>query len=326
MERIQRALEISRLQRSGGAEVLPVTPPVSRAARPRRRAPAHEKIETVTETVEAVQARSAEAPAEPAEIAAPPVAATLVIPARSHAPPIPPTPSSPPPPLARCTIQTAGLRRRRVLFADDPCAAARAYRMLRAQLLQRARSSGTRVFGIVSAVSGEGKTITAINLALSLAAEPNQNVALIDFDLRHPSIARMLGMAVKCGLDTWLRGDDAPITRVLYEIETVPRLLVAPALAPVSSSSECLAGPRARQLLEELKADDDRCLVILDLPPALLSDDVITVAPLLDGFILVVTEGMTRREDVERVFELIGRDRLVGSVLNNSADSEQRAY
>ena len=67
-------------------------------------------------------------------------------------------------------------------------------------------------------------------------------------------------------------------------------------------------------------------LVIVDLPPALLNDDVLTVTPLVDGFILVITEGKTRREDVERVVELVGRDRIVGTVLNDSRDSEQRAY
>ena len=71
---------------------------------------------------------------------------------------------------------------------------------------------------------------------------------------------------------------------------------------------------------------DGRRLLIVDLPPALLSDHVLTVSQLLDGFVLLVTEGMTLREDVERVFELLGRDRIVGTVLNRSSDSEQRAY
>lgn len=227
--------------------------------------------------------------------------------------------------LSRYPIDARELRRRRVLLADDPGPAARAYRMLRAQLLQRARSGGMHVFGIVSAVSGEGKTITAINLALSLAAEPNQNVALMDFDLRHPNIAKMLGVAPACGLETWLCGDQ-PIASILCEIEGVPRLLVAPTLEPVTASSENLAGARARQLIGELRADDEKCLVILDLPPALLSDDVLTVKPLVDAFILVVTEAKTRREDVERVVELVGRERIIGTVLNNSSESEQRAY
>jgi protein-tyrosine kinase len=228
--------------------------------------------------------------------------------------------------LPRYRMDKASLRARCVLLADDPGPAARAYRMLRAQLLQRARASRMRVFGIVSAVSGEGKTVTAINLALTLAAEPNQQVVLLDFDLRHPGIAQTLGIAPQSGLDGWLTEAQQPASVLLCELEDIPRLQVAPALAPLSDSSERLAGGRARALLEELRHQDEGRLLILDLPPALLSDDVLTISPLVDGFILVVTEARTRREDIERVIELVGRERIVGTVLNGSLDSEQRAY
>jgi protein-tyrosine kinase len=277
MERIQRALEISRLQRPQVAEVpeAVAVAPVPLAVSP------------------GVRGR----PEEPA-------AQT---------------------PLPRHAIDPTALRRRRVLFAHEPGVAAHAYRMLRAQLLQRARASRLRVFGIVSAVSGEGKTLTAVNLALSLASEPNQSVVLVDFDLRRPGIAGTLGITPAVGLETWLTAE-RPVSAVLCELEGVERLQIAPALAPVSPGSEMLATGRARHLLEDLKATDPERLVILDLPPALLSDDVLTIAPLVDGFILVVTERRTRRDDVERVLELIGRDRIVGTVLNHSLASEQRAY
>jgi protein-tyrosine kinase len=221
--------------------------------------------------------------------------------------------------------EAAGLRERRILLANDAAGAARAYRMLRAQLLQRARATRRRVFGVISAVSGEGKTVTAINLALTLAAEPNQSVGLIDFDLRHPSIAQTLGIAPSCGLETWLTSD-LPSSELACELDGMARLLIVPTLEPLAASSETLAGGRARGLLEELKAEDPGRLLILDLPPALLSDDVLTISPLVDGFIFVVTEAKTRREDVERVIELVGRERIVGTVLNRSVDSEQRAY
>ena len=301
MERIQRALEVARLLGTGTGEAPAAVAPPPDAAPTRRGVPGKA---VATDKPNGRPPRTDAPTARPDLTEAPAVTAT---------------------PLSRYSIQTGHLRERRVLLADDPGAAARAYRMLRAQLLQRARSGGMRVFGVVSAVSGEGKTITAINLALSLAAEPNQNVALIDFDLRHPRVAHTLGMVPACGLETWLSGD-LPPSSVLCEVEGIPRLLIAPTLAPVSASSENLASARARRLLEELKADDEKCLVILDLPPALLSDDVLTANSLVDGFILVVTEGRTRREDVERVIELLGRNRIVGTVLNGSIDSEQRAY
>lgn len=227
--------------------------------------------------------------------------------------------------LSRLAIDRARLRARKVVFPDESTPAARAYRMLRAQLLQRARSSGLGAIGIVSSASGEGKTLTAVNLALSLAADPNHRVTLVDLDLRRPSVAETLGITPPLGLETWL-GAEQPLGSVLYGLEGIERLSVVPTLAPLATASEALAGSRMRDLVEALRTMEGRRLLVVDLPPALLSDHVLTVSPLLDGFVLLVTEGKTLRDDVERVFELLGRDRIVGTVLNRSSDSEQRAY
>jgi Mrp family chromosome partitioning ATPase len=227
--------------------------------------------------------------------------------------------------LPSLAIDRVRLRARRVVFPEDSSAAARGYRMLRAQVLHRVRSNGLGAIGIVSSASGEGKTLTAVNLALSLAADPNQSVTLIDLDLRRPSVAATLGLNAPLGLDTWLTGEQ-PVASVLYGLEGIARLSVVPTVAPLVGASEALAGGRARDLVETLRSMESRRVIIADLPPALLSDHVLTVSQLLDGFVLVVTEGQTRRDDVERVFELLGRDRIIGTVLNRSSDSEQRAY
>ncbi|MDE2451225.1 MAG: CpsD/CapB family tyrosine-protein kinase [Gammaproteobacteria bacterium] len=227
--------------------------------------------------------------------------------------------------LPRLSIDRANLRARKVVFPEEATAAARAYRMLRAQLLHRARSSGLSAIGMVSSASGEGKTLTAVNLALSLAADPNQKVTLIDLDLRRPAVAETLGITPPLGLETWLTGE-YPVASALYGLEGVERLTVVPTLAPLVAASEALAGSKTRDLLDTLRTMDGRRLLIVDLPPALLSDHVLTASSLLDGFVLLVAEGKTLRDDVERVFELLGRDRILGTVLNRSSDSEQRAY
>ena len=227
--------------------------------------------------------------------------------------------------LPRLAIDRARLRSRKVVFPEESTSAARAYRMLRAQLLHRARSNGLGTIGIVSSASGEGKTLTAVNLALSLAADPNYSVTLIDLDLRRPSVAETLGISPPIGLETWLTNQQ-PVSSVLYGLEGIERLSVVPTLTPLAAASEALAGSRTRDLIETLRSMDGRRLVIVDLPPALLSDHVLNVSPLLDGFVLLVMEGKTLRDDVERVFELLGRDRILGTVLNRSSDSEQRAY
>jgi Mrp family chromosome partitioning ATPase len=228
-------------------------------------------------------------------------------------------------PATLVRIDRAQLTARRVVLPDEPGIASQAYRMLRTQVLQRVRQHSVRMLGVVSAVDGEGKTLTAVNLALGIAAESNQNVLLVDLDLRRPSVASLLGLPVDQGLEAWFAGV-ASIGDVCRGIEGIERLEVIPTLAPVRGSSEALANRRTQEMLLELKAAQREGLVIIDLPPMLLTDDFLTVAPLLDGVILVASEGVTRRDDVTRVREMLGPVRLIGSVLNRASESEKRAY
>jgi protein-tyrosine kinase len=227
-------------------------------------------------------------------------------------------------PATRVAIDLERLRENRLILPDDLGPAAHAYRMLRTQILQRVRLHEVRALGVISAIDGEGKTLTAANLALGIAAEANHDVLLVDLDLRRPSIAPLFGLPVEAGLEAWFAGV-ASIGDLCRGIEGIDHLEIIPTLAPVRGSSEMLASRRAQQMLAELKSVRDG-LVIFDLPPALLADDVLTVAPLLDGVVLVASEGKTKREDITRVRELLGPVKLLGTVLNRASESEQRVY
>jgi len=232
-------------------------------------------------------------------------------------------------PLRRLTLSREALRKKPIVMPDDTSAAANSYRMLRAQILRRSREQPLRAIGIVSAVSGEGKTLTAVNLALTLAADPNQTVLLVDLDLHRPSVARLLELPVSRGFDSWLTGS-AGEHEICYAVEGMDRLFIVPTIAPVVGSSAELASLPTREFLAEMKEGRfnrlPNRLMLVDLPPVLLADDFLTVAPLLDGVVLVAREGFTKREDLQRVQELLGATRLLGTVLNHSAQSEQRAY
>jgi protein-tyrosine kinase len=228
-------------------------------------------------------------------------------------------------PATRVAIDLAKLRENRGVLPEDPGPAAQAYRMLRTQVLQKVRQHGARAIGVVSAVDGEGKTLTALNLALGVAAESNQSVLLVDLDLRRPSIASLLGLPVQQGLEAWFAGVST-IGDVCRGIEGIDRLEIIPTLTAVRGSSEALAARRTQDMLRDLKTAQRDGLVIFDLPPVLLTDDFLTVAPLLDGVVLVACEGVTRREDVTRTREMLGSLRLLGAVLNRASESEKRAY
>jgi Mrp family chromosome partitioning ATPase len=280
MERIQRALELARLQRAVAGEAAHVALAAVADARPVVSPAAHE------------------------------------VQAASDAPSLKPT---------ELRIERAPLAGRRVILPGEASAAAHAYRMLRSQVLQRVRAQKLSVIGVVSPADGEGKTLTAVNLALALAAEPNQSVILADLDLRHPSIAALLGLPAPKGLDAYLAGR-AGREEILYSIQGIDRLSIVPALAALAGSSEALAGAPMRELLVELKRGAPNALFVLDLPPVLLSDDFLAVAPSIDAALLVACEGRTRREDLERARELLEATRLLGTVLNRSNESERRAY
>jgi protein-tyrosine kinase len=149
---------------------------------------------------------------------------------------------TPPPmePARRLSVDWEQLRENRIVDGADRRPAAQAYRMLRTQVLQRARTHRLSTIGVISAASGEGKTLTAINLALGLAAEPNQSVLLMDLDLKRPSIARTLRLPVELGLEAWFAGT-ANLEDLWCGLDGAERLFVMPTLAPVPDSSEVLA-------------------------------------------------------------------------------------
>jgi protein-tyrosine kinase len=202
--------------------------------------------------------------------------------------------------------------------ASDPVAAA--YRMLRTQVLQRMDANDWRTLAIFSANADEGKTTTAINLAVSLASDRLHTVLLVDFDFRGPTLAGCLGLIPEFGADDVLTGQ-AALENCLYHPDGFDRLVVLPARAGLENSSEILSGPRGRELVSELRARYPERVIIFDLPPVLYADDALSFAPLVECGLVVAAEGKTRRNDLVRTIELLSKTPLVGTVLNRAADT-----
>jgi Mrp family chromosome partitioning ATPase len=217
------------------------------------------------------------------------------------------------------------LRANGVLPADAVGPAASAFKMLRTQVLQRLRERNWNTLAVMSATPNDGKTFTAINLAIAIAGDSNHSSLLVDFDLRNPSVHQRFGLTPTIGVEQCLRGE-ANVTDALVNLVDYPRMSLLPAREAVSHSSELISGARARQIVRALKQRSPSRIVLFDLPPVLGADDALAFAPQVDAALIVVGEEHTRREDLLRCFEILGKIPVIGTVLNGSRTDASLAY
>ena len=223
------------------------------------------------------------------------------------------------------TVDPEHLQDHRVVgFGGVSPSALSAYRMIRTRLLHSMRANGWRSIALSSAGMGEGKSLTSINLGLSISREGNHNVFLIDLDMRRPTMARYLGVHPKRGVQDYFDGH-SDAASIFFRIGA-PGLAVATATESRDNSSELLSSERLPQLIDYVLDIDPKSVVLLDMPPLLVADDALTIAPHVDAILLVATEGKTKRADLAAAVELIQQFRLAGVVLNGSAESIAHYY
>jgi capsular exopolysaccharide synthesis family protein len=225
------------------------------------------------------------------------------------------------------TLDKAALHDNLVLPQLQDPGALRAYKILRTRVLRRLEANQWHSFALTGVTAGEGKTLTAVNLAIALAQDVNTWVALVDLDLQRPRVAEYLGMRSthgEKGLGDYLQGN-ATFENIVYSPD-IERLVVVPNFQPMVNSSETLTSPRMGELLQALEAETPRRILIFDMPPVLAADDVLAFAPQIDGLLLVVAEGTTDRSSLRRAKEVLAEMNLLGVVLNRSAERNDAAY
>jgi len=199
------------------------------------------------------------------------------------------------------------------------------YKILRTKVLQRMRANNWRSLAITSPTEGCGKTLTSINLAISIAREVNQTVLLADLDLKRPQVHRYLTSAEIPGISDYLV-KETPVPEILFNPKGIDRLVVLPGHSSVTHSSEMLSSPRMVSLIGEMKSRYPSRLVLLDMPPVLACDDVLAFSPYVDAVLLVAVDGETDHEDLARATALLGKMNLLGIVLNKSDDRNTSYY
>lgn len=196
-----------------------------------------------------------------------------------------------------------------------------AYKMLRTRLLQQMKQKQWSTIGVTSPGAGEGKTLTAINLAISLAAEGNHTVMLADFDLQCPSVAATFAYDPEYDIGDYLF-NNVCLSEVLFN-PGIDRLVVLPANKPIVGSSEVLFSREISMMVEEIKSRYLSRIIIFDLPPLLAADDVLALSPLLDAALLVVEDGKTRKNDLMRAMDMLQSVELAGVVLNKTSEKQE---
>ena len=188
------------------------------------------------------------------------------------------------------------------------------YRVLRARVMQRTDWEGGCTIMVTSALPGEGKTLTAINLALTFAMTFQWSAMLVDADLRRQGVREMLGYENGRGLADCLV-DGVPLSEAIVWPGGEKLTLVSGGKT-VAESSELLGSPAMKALVEEMKNRyADRC-VFFDAPPVLEGADALALAPLVDFILLVVRGGSTPLEAVKRASAMLPQGKILGAVMN----------
>jgi len=227
--------------------------------------------------------------------------------------------------LNRVELSTTHLASHRIVshFVLDPFC--RPFDMLRTQVLQSMEVAGAKILAVTSPTAGCGKSVTAVNLALSIARQPENSVLLMDLDFQKPKVATYLGLGSGGGVLSVLEGRKRLAEAVIHAHIGTQELMVLPT-ASTSGSAEFMASRAMATLFEELKRDSGAQTVIVDLPPILTSDDVIAILPHVDCVLLVVAAGMTKVSEIEECNKHLRSSQLLRIVLNKVPQEATQYY
>jgi len=223
------------------------------------------------------------------------------------------------------TLSKELLAKNRIITEEGNDNYTQAYKVLRTRLWHAIKDNGWNSIAVTSCNAGEGKSLTSINLAFSLAMmKANHSVLLVDLDLRRPSIFRYLNLDLEYGISDYLT-NGVPLDKILVN-PGVERFVILPGNKVVHNSSEILSSARMEHLVHDFKTRYPSRIVIFDLPPLLTTDDAMMFLPYIDAVLLVVEEGKTKTNELNQAYSMLGRTNIAGTILNKSGVSSATKY
>lgn len=212
------------------------------------------------------------------------------------------------------------LQENRIINGFKPGAWLESYKMLRTRCLQVMDANNWTTLAITSPGKDTGNSLTATNLAISIAMEFNRSVLLVDANLHNPAICNLFDIKPEIGLSDYLL-HDTPISEMLINPD-IDRLVILPAGKEMINSTEMLRSPKMIRLVSELKNRYPSRIVIFDLPPLLSQADTLGFSPYVDCVLLVVDEGHTKTDELKHAASLLKDINVLGTVLNKTSHNK----
>lgn len=218
---------------------------------------------------------------------------------------------------AKASIPKRVLAQHRIITGLEPGLEVDAYRMLRTRVLHEMANNGWSTLAITSPTPGTGKSLTSINLSLSIAMDLSATVLLVDTDLRQPCVHRYFNLPANTpGLGDYLT-KNIPLELLLINPQ-LGTFIMLPGGKDLYNSSEMLSSPKMQKLILEMKHRYHSRIVVFDIPPLLVADDAIALIPYVDAVLLVIEDEVTTKQELANAIDLLDGVNIIGTVLNKS--------
>jgi len=222
-------------------------------------------------------------------------------------------------------LNSVHLQSKRIISYDITDPRSRAFDMLRTQVLQSMDLKGWKTLAVTSPTPACGKTLTAVNLAVSIARQPDRSVLLVDLDFRKPQVAACLGLKCDGGVLSVLEGRTTLSDAIIPARVGNLRFMVLPTASTIRSS-ELISSRAMTAMLEDIKREYHSETIILDLPPILSGDDVIAILPQMDCVLLVAAVGTTTVSQIKECNKHLQSAEVVRIALNKVLETSTDHY